>query len=203
MNIGIVISGESRSIEKGYNSLYNSIIKDNNVTIYFHTWKSKEYDIVLNYYNASCGVIQQQIDFSFFNNNKTIFDIKSLNISSAFYSQQKICNLVKQDLYNFDFIIRTRFDLYYYNSINFNNLCNNNIYVANNHWPNSVLFDDCLSIYRPETYIRVYEDIYDSFIKNNGDYIDRAEQCKYNHYSSKNLIQNIQRTSELNFTVIR
>ena len=42
MKIALCLSGQPRVVEVGYNKLYNTILKDNDVDVFIHTWFDPE-----------------------------------------------------------------------------------------------------------------------------------------------------------------
>ena len=127
--IALCISGQARKYDISYNTLYDNIIKDNKVDIFFHTWKEyniqssdfgkgsyqyfmddSKYDELLNLYNPKSYILEDPVIFESSGYKDPIWGQSLNNSLSMFYSIYKSISLVKD---KYDYIIRARFDLNY------------------------------------------------------------------------------------------
>ena len=129
MKIAICVSGQPRNFKKSYITLKNTFLNKYDCDIYFHSWKSNnfkstdfgdsghEYHLEENNYSE---LIELYKPYKYLFESPIIFDASGLtcpiwrqplnNTLSMYYSIYKSIQLVSQ---NYDYIIRTRFDIDY------------------------------------------------------------------------------------------
>tara|TARA_S200002703_G_scaffold104927_1_gene91047 strand:+ start:1478 stop:2197 length:720 start_codon:yes stop_codon:yes gene_type:complete len=127
--IALCISGQARKYDISYKSLYENILKDNQVDIFIHTWKDydikssdfgnggyqytmddSKYDELLKLYNPKSYLLEDPITFEASGFKDPVWRQSLNNSLSMYYSIHKSISLVKDD---YDYVIRTRFDLDY------------------------------------------------------------------------------------------
>ena len=129
MKIAICISGQARNFKQSYFSLKEYFLDKYNYNIYFHTWKvtnfestnfgfgntkyfltNDDYNDLIQLYNPKDYIIEKPIIFDASGYKCPIWR-QPLNYTlSMFYSIYKSIQLVEGD---YDYIIRTRFDIDY------------------------------------------------------------------------------------------
>ena len=129
MKIAICISGQARNFKQSYNSLKTYLLDKYNCDVYFHTWKTtnfestnfgfgnSQYSLTDNDYN---DLIQLYKPKNYIIEKPIIFDASGIkcpiwrqplnNSLSMFYSIYKSTQLVED---KYDYIVRTRFDIDY------------------------------------------------------------------------------------------
>ena len=131
MKIAIIISGLPRCYKEGYEELKKWFLDKYDCDIYIHTWydtktifktghnfslnkdykfTEEDYQNILELYQPKNYTFQKPIPFDV-NGIISKLGVK-LNVSlSSFYSLQHSFNLIKESGIEYDYIIRTRFDL--------------------------------------------------------------------------------------------
>jgi hypothetical protein len=131
MKIAISISGLPRCYKEGYEELKKWFLDKYDCDIYIHTWydtktifktghnfapnigynfTEEDYQNILDLYQPKNHILQKPIPFDA-NSIISKLGVK-LNVSlSSFYSLQHSFNLIKESGIEYDYIIRTRFDL--------------------------------------------------------------------------------------------
>ena len=131
MKIAIIISGLPRCYKEGYEELKKWFLDKYDCDIYIHTWydtktifktghnfslnkdykfTEEDYQNILELYQPKNYTFQKPIPFDV-NGIISKLGVK-LNVSlSSFYSLQHSFNLIKESGVEYDYIIRTRFDL--------------------------------------------------------------------------------------------
>lgn len=129
MKIAVCISGQPRNFKKSYTSLKSNFLDKYNCDIFFHSWKTsnfestnfgggnhqynlseKNYKELVNLYKPKNYILEQPITFDDSGYKCPIWRQPLNNTLSMYYSIYKSFQLVKS---NYDYIIRTRFDLNY------------------------------------------------------------------------------------------
>lgn len=129
MKIAICISGQPRNFKQSYISLEKSILNQYNCDIYFHSWKTSNfestnfgggnyqyqlnennYNELIELYQPKKYILEQPIVFDASGYKCPIWRQPLNNTLSMFYSMFKSFQLVEG---NYDYIIRTRFDIDY------------------------------------------------------------------------------------------
>ena len=129
MKIAICISGQARNFKQSYNSLKTHLLDKYNCDIYFHTWKSSnfestnfgfgntkyfltdnDYNDLIKLYNPKEYIIEKPIIFDASGYKCPIWRQPLNNTLSMFYSIYKSIQLISDE---YDYVIRTRFDIDY------------------------------------------------------------------------------------------
>jgi len=129
MRIAICISGQPRNFKQSYISLKKYFLDKYNCDVYFHTWKTfnfestnfgfgntqysltdGDYNNLIQLYNAEKYIIEKPIVFDASGYKCPIWRQPLNNTLSMFYSIYKSIQLVEEE---YDYIIRTRFDIDY------------------------------------------------------------------------------------------
>jgi hypothetical protein len=151
MKVALLLSGQPRNIEQAFNSIKHCLIEPNNPDIFIHTWLDLENErhkklenLILNLYNPKKIKIEKQKKFS--HNNLELSRILSTHaigytkesfiemIYSSWYSNHQ-SNLLKEEYrlendFEYDYVIRARFDIYYNNPLICSNYDNNKLYTT-------------------------------------------------------------------------
>jgi hypothetical protein len=129
MKIAICVSGQARNFKQSYNSLKIYLLDKYDCDVYFHTWKTpnfestnfgfgntqytltdNDYNDLIQLYNPKKYIIEKPIVFDASDYKCPIWRQPLNNTLSMFYSIYKSIQLVEGE---YDYIIRTRFDIDY------------------------------------------------------------------------------------------
>jgi len=187
MKVALLLSGLPRKVEEGYNRTWKALIEAYDVDIYLQYWKDEDWQKVQEIYpNAKSYHMQEPFKFTHFKegiylpHTDTSRPLPQYDVMSdfrqfpMFYSWQK----VYQDIYDtniqYDFVIRSRYDIEISNPIKLENL-NPNIL---NNAPGGGFFDDNLSITSKDNADKIFYNIFDTLLdisRNSGE-LKSAEQ---------------------------
>ena len=142
MKIALCLSGQPRAFNQGYEFVYKNLLKDNDVTVFIHTWQSPEAHEAIMKYEARTWQIDAALtnDLSKYTNvpppqpNWKVKD-PARSTWNQLYGVM-ICNSLKSEfelLYDmkFDWVIRSRFDFAINVKIPFAELDNTKLYIPN------------------------------------------------------------------------
>ena len=142
MKIALCLSGQPRAFNQGYEFVHKNLLKDNDVTVFIHTWESEQAHESIMKYKARTW----QIDPALTNDLSKYTNVpppqpnwKVKDPARATWNQLygvMMCNSLKSEfelLYdmNFDWVIRSRFDFALNTAIDFNSLDNSKLYIPN------------------------------------------------------------------------
>lgn len=160
MKIAICLSGQPRFLKKCIPSLKKHLLEKNEADLFIHTWwdsslVNEHFDSSIPYQHGRVGVFERDVPELIYELNPTLFIIEkpfnfnseglisapTANVSSLlsnFYSQQKSIELKRQFENDHDFIydavLRTRIDMYYYDSIDIKSVFRKNCFLLNAEW---------------------------------------------------------------------
>jgi hypothetical protein len=142
MRIALCLSGQARAFNQGYEFVHKNLLKDNDVTVFIHTWESLEAHESIMKYQARTWQIDPALtnDLSKYTNvpppqpNWKVKD-PARSTWNQLYGIM-ICNSLKSEfelLYDmkFDWVIRSRFDFALNTTIDFKHLDNTKLYIPN------------------------------------------------------------------------
>jgi hypothetical protein len=142
MRIALCLSGQARAFNQGYEFVHKNLLKDNDVTVFIHTWESLEAHEAIIKYQARTWQIDPALtnDLSKYTNvpppqpNWKVKD-PARSTWNQLYGIM-ICNSLKSEfelLYDmkFDWVIRSRFDFALNTTIDFKHLDNTKLYIPN------------------------------------------------------------------------
>ena len=142
MKIALCLSGQPRAFNQGYEFVHKNLLKDNDVTVFIHTWQSPEAHEAIMKYQAKTW----QIDPALTNDLSKYTNVpppqpnwKVKDPARATWNQLygvMMCNSLKSEfelLYDmkFDWVIRSRFDFALNTAIDFGSLDNSKLYIPN------------------------------------------------------------------------
>ncbi|WP_413282528.1 hypothetical protein [Vibrio sp. MA40-2] len=125
--------------------LYKENILNENIDVFFHTWSDGQEDLLVETYKPKSYVCEMKKSFV----NPTLYwTLKGIykklsglpvelnrfnNIYSRWYSYRRVFEIqkdysIKNDI-NYDFVMITRFDLSFFNVLDFSSLCEEKFYV--------------------------------------------------------------------------
>jgi len=129
MKLAICISGQPRNFKQSYESLKTYFLDKYDCDIYFHTWKTdsfestnfgfgnqqynlneKDFNDLINLYQPKNYILESPIIFDASNYKCPIWRQPLNNTLSMFYSIYRSFQLIEE---NYDYVIRTRFDINY------------------------------------------------------------------------------------------
>ena len=144
MRIALCISGQPRMWEKGFEYHYENIIKDNDVTVFLHSWEmpSEQMQAISGKYNAYSFITSPNptVDLSKYPNTpppSPNWKVKDGRMST--YAQlyaikecmQTKCDYEKYTNMKFDWVVRSRFDFAINARIPFEELDNSKLHIPN------------------------------------------------------------------------
>ena len=144
MRIALCISGQPRMWEKGFEYHYENIIKDNDVTVFLHSWEmpAKQMQAISEKYNSYSFITSPNptVDLSNYTNTpppSPNWKVKDGRMST--YAQlyaikecmQTKCDYEKYTNMKFDWVVRSRFDFAINARIPFEELDNSKLYIPN------------------------------------------------------------------------
>lgn len=173
MRIALCLSGQPRFIKLGYQFIKKYLLdNNNNIDIFLHAWYNpldvdKPYNSAQLYSSGHVGyvekdtdlflvdnfkpkkyIIEPQIDFSEYSKNLPNHqNAKKEIMCSIFYSIFKSNELKKkyelENNFNYDLVVRTRYDLAYFDNINFFDYMDNlnKIHVLKNYQEDQDMFN--------------------------------------------------------------
>jgi hypothetical protein len=217
MKVALMLTGLARKVQEGYEQYWKHVIDSNDVDLYLHCWKDEDWESVKEVY-PKCKVVWIQDPIKF---TKEREGIESLNDDKSrpleaydvygnfrtfpmFYSWQRMYNHINWD-FNYDCVIRSRYDLTSSVPLDLTQLDLNKINVSNHHWPNSENIDDNLCITNQKLADVLFKDVFDEYIahsKKEG-FIEFAEKSFMNILKRKGLWENVVKTNHLPFQLLR
>ena len=121
-------------INKLYDSLDESILRQNDCDIFIHSWSVEREDEILKLYKPKNYIIEKQKLFS-----RSIKSKKQATLSrwySEFKSNELKSKYEIKNGFNYDLVLHTRFDLKWFNKFDFSAIDKNYLYVS--HWNESI-----------------------------------------------------------------
>jgi len=115
MNVAVLMYGQPRLIEEGF-EFFNKFFLNLNIDYYFHFWgDKKEYDKINEVYNPKKIIVEKQIE-NIASNFKSEFDTSNINKSvqvtlSPLLSMNKVGKLLKNSDKEYDLVVLTRTDV--------------------------------------------------------------------------------------------
>jgi hypothetical protein len=144
MKIALCISGQPRMWEKGFEYHDKNIIKDNDVTVFLHSWQMpvEEMQSISKKYNAHSFIISPTptVDLSKYTNtpppspNWKVKDGRMSTWAQLYAIKECIRTKIEYEKYNgmrFDWVVRSRFDFAINVKIPFDELDNSKLYIPN------------------------------------------------------------------------
>jgi hypothetical protein len=214
MKVALLLSGLARKVEEGYNQFWKPLIKNNDVDVYLHFWEDEEYKEVLNYYSPKKYICEKPFDFQSYQDNiisendKFARPNKLYNVAGNFYSLpmfwgwQQVYNLVEGE---YDYIIRSRYDIGWDHPIDLNLINPGYINVSNHHWSNSEILDDNLVITNSHLASLLFKNVFNEFVTqiNSEKKIYFAEKNYTNLIIRKGLYSKVRKINEMPFKLLR
>jgi len=166
-----------------------------NIDIYAYVWKTHDYKLINNISNI--------VDFEFIDPIEDFPDSQY----SQYFCLQYACKkfeeyTIKKNIF-YDYIIRSRTDIYLHNKIDNFDFTFDKLYVASNHWCNNKLFDDNIMLMSQENYIKIFSNIYYFFLEGLNLRSPHPEEILYRYLKSINMLEKINRTQKLDFKLTR
>ena len=145
MKIALCLSGQPRMWEEGYKYHYKNILKDNDVSVFFHTWTQDDmsfYQRMIDLYEPELSVAEDKLDDDLSKYTRTPPPSPNWKVKdgrmSTFAQLYAIhgCNQLKTEYelennMTFDWVVRSRFDFAINAKIPFDELDNNKLYIPN------------------------------------------------------------------------
>lgn len=219
MKIAICFYGQPRKYKEVLNQ-WKQIIKELEADIFIHSWYGIDrgrnvinIDELINDFTPKEIEISTKYKFIELIPEDSTYENQSYHSINQAYSINKSIQLLENYTNNFqtsyDIVIKTRFDITLHsvdNFINFvkNQVENNKLYVAGNHWLDHELFDDNIMVGNSNMILNVTKEYFNYTIDyiNETKIIPGGEQNLLRYIKSKELINNIVKTNPLNFSLI-
>jgi len=139
MKTAVCISGQPRCWEKGYDSIYNNIIKPNNADVFIHAWYQQSPDELKDYlsvYKPKAELCEKDWNISLRQNYKIIDpNHPPYRVVSLLKSRWSVNNLKlgfeNENNFIYDWVVHLRSDLNIINCYDFKLLDNNFLYLSN------------------------------------------------------------------------
>jgi hypothetical protein len=202
MKIALIFSGAPRIHLNVVERIKQNFIRGYDVDIFSYTWKINDYDKVSCVYDNFKQL--ELLDPSLYDDCvKTEY-----HIHEQFMCQQIaariFCQYVESQCIQYDYIIRTRHDIFPYHKVHYSMLDPKKYYVAVNHWPeNPIICSDNLLITGYNNYKFIFYDIYE-WVKNYApvktqNYVPEIVLSKY--LMHKRIFWELETVSMLNYTL--
>lgn len=142
MIIALCLSGQARSVEKGYEFVHKNLLDRHDVTVFIHTWESPEAVKAIEIYQPKLWTIEPSLtnDLSKYTNvpppqpNWKVKD-PARSTWNQLYAVYK-CNQMKKEYESisekeFDWVIRSRFDFALNTTLDLKHLDKTKLYIPN------------------------------------------------------------------------
>jgi hypothetical protein len=219
MNIAICFYGQPRKYKQVL-SQWKKIISELNADVFIHTWYGQDrgrVDIDINELIEDFSPKEIEVSsphkFTELIPEDSKYENQSYHGMNQAYTINKSIQLLESYSYNFkksyDVVIKTRFDITLQNVDDFiefvkTKIENNKLYVAANHWVGSEMFDDNIMVGKAREVIYISHRYFQHTIEyiNNTKVIPGGEQNVFRYINSNGLLQTIQKTDNINFSLI-
>jgi hypothetical protein len=207
MKIALVFYGQPRHVKENFNSFQQNILDGNDVDVFGHTWDCNDITDI-GYYDFKKIKVEPQNNFEDYYIGKTGLP-KFQNNAPMWYSTQGGCDVLKEYVdetnTHYDFVVRARYDIFLRYKIDFTKLDKDLIYVSEQAWPGSHMWDDSWGISSYENYVKIYSDLYTNYYNKHlhSQFIDRSEQNFWEHINEKGLQDKIKRERMIDFALFR
>jgi len=214
MKVALLLSGLARKVTEGFTSYWDPFIQKYNPDVYLHFWEDAEHGKVLQTYTPKKYICEKPFNFGIYQNeiisenDQFARPDKLYNVSGNFYSLpmfwgwQQVYNLVKGE---YDYIIRSRYDIGWDHPIDLNLINPGYINVSNHHWSNSEILDDNLVITNSHLASLLFKNVFDEFVTqiNSEKKIYFAEKNYTNLIIRKDLYPKVKKVNEIPFKLLR
>lgn len=164
MKIAIVFSGVPRELDTSSDRIKEMMVGGYDVDIYSYVWRLGDWADVESKYEHTDLQVLDPAEYSRFPANKH-------NIFPHWYGVQRACRLFQEQCRkhnrHYDFVVRTRHDIWPYYPVDYSALSHNHISVAARHWPDhpTFVFDDSLAVSSHENYVGFYDGFFDWYLQ--------------------------------------
>lgn len=130
--IALLLSGQLRSFEKGYEYISKNLLTFHDVDVYFHTWSKNWNPLVLSLYNPIMYLVEDQSAFSVSKEYKIASPNHPAINTFGMYRSIMMSNLLRiASGRKYDWLVRTRFDFALNTSLDFTNMRDGRMYYCN------------------------------------------------------------------------
>jgi hypothetical protein len=131
MKIALVLSGQLRSFQQGFNFIKKNLLDHYDIDVYFHTWSKNWDDNVIKLYNPKSFLVEDDSIFNEFKQYKIMSNNHPAKNTIMMYRSIKYADMLRKNSYiNYDWILRTRFDFALNKKINFEDLEKHKMYFC-------------------------------------------------------------------------
>lgn len=219
MNVAICFYGQPRKYKQVLDQ-WQILINELNIDVFIHTWYGKdrgenEIDIneLISDFNPKEILTSAPHKFKELIDEECTYENQSYHAMNQAFSISNSFNMmnIHSKLFNknYDVIIKSRLDINLHNIINLINfikfnVTQNELYVASNHWQHHLEFDDNIMIGSANLMNEIYSNFFEYTIHkiNSTKIIPGGEQNIFRYINSKNLLLNIKKVKNLDFTLL-
>ena len=175
MKVALLLSGLPRKVVEGYEITWKHVIETYNADVYLQCWKDEEWEKVSETYPMAKSLhIQEPFKFTHFKkgitlpHNDTSRPLPQYDVMSCFrqmpmmYSWQTVYRNVYDTNIDYDYIIRSRYDLKLLQPLNLEILDNN---ILNHPVRGDGLFDDNLCISNKKNSDIAFRNVFDNLLE--------------------------------------
>ncbi len=215
MKVALLLSGLPRKVEDVYNCTWKHIIENYDTDVYLHAWKDEEWELVSKTYsNTKSLQIQEPFRFTKYKEGIKLphtdksrplpqYDVMScFRQLPMFYSWQMGYKPLYDSMFEYDVVIRSRYDLGINQPISLNQL---NMDLINHSIDGTQFFDDNLCITNKHNSDILFHNVFDNVIKNGREtgILNSAESSWTGVLQKCNLIDKSVRHPSLKFSLLR
>jgi len=166
MKLALVLSGQLRSFEQGYEYIKTNLLDHYDVDVFFHTWSKNWNNKVLVLYNPKEVLVEDDAIFGDFKHYRIESNNHPARNTVLMYRSIKYANMLRQNSgIKYDWILRTRFDFALNTKINFQDLEPNKMYFCdtNSNVDRTTVHDQF--VIATSNNMNIYSDVYDNIEK--------------------------------------
>lgn len=163
MKIALVFTGVPRLLEASSQRIRQCLIGNHQVDVYSYVWQLDEWSQLHSMYDHTQLEIWNPSDYARFAKNRN-------NIFPHWYGVQRACRCFAahcaQHNLQYDFVVRTRHDIYPHHVVDYSKLDNRLLNVSSCHWKDHAcfVFDDNLTVTSQQLYLEFYDGFFDWYL---------------------------------------
>lgn len=166
MKLALVLSGQLRSFEQGYEYIKTNLLDYYDVDIFFHTWSKNWNNKVLILYNPKEALVEDDAIFGDFKHYRIVSNSHPARNTILMYRSIKYADMLRQNSgIKYDWVLRTRFDFALNKKINFQDLDPNKMYFCDtrSNVDRTTVHDQF--VIATSNNMNIYSDVYDNIEK--------------------------------------
>lgn len=132
MKIALLLTGQLRSFNLGFDYINKNLIAENNVDVYFHTWSRNWNHGVLDLYKPKDFIVEFDEFFGSFPGYRIASPMHPARNFFMMYRSIMMADLLRQSSgIEYDWVVRTRFDFALNTKLNFSTLDKSKMHFCN------------------------------------------------------------------------